>query len=249
MITAQLATIPERIECLEIVIKSLYNQVDRLNIICNGHTDKDLERFIGMPIGDKVIFYRRNNQMTDGEKYYNIENCEPGYIFTCDDDLQYSENYVQHMINKIEQYERKAVVTLHGRVWSDIPIYSFYRDRKEGINIPGGGMFRCTEQVIGDHRVHCGGDGVMAWHTDTLKMRYEYVELPNMSQLWMALVCNRLGIPQIVVEHDEFMVEAIWDGPGIWDKENQNDGMQTRLINERWITDEKREYYLKNSGE
>ena len=52
-----------------------------------------------------------------------------------------------------------------------------------------------------------------------------------------------------VAAHPEGLVEAIWDGPGIWDMENQNDGMQTRLINERWITDEKREYYLKNSGE
>jgi hypothetical protein len=76
---------------------------------------------------------------------------------------------------------------------------------------------------------------VAAWHTDTLKMRYDYIEKPNMSQLWLALVCNKFDVPQIVVEHPDGYIEQIWDGPGIWDKENRGDRVQTELINTRWI--------------
>ena len=243
MITCQIATIPERIDCLPTVISSLHKQVDRLNIICNGHTPEQLKRFEGMQFDCEVIFWRRNNEMTDGEKYWNIENAEPGYILTCDDDLEYPPDYVNYMISKVEQYERGFVVTLHGRVFLELPIYSFYRDRRNyEKNTPGAGMFQCLntvkhdEVILNDSTIGCGGDGVMCWHTDTLKMRYDYVEKPNMSQLWMALTCNRLRVPQVVVAHEADGLNVIWDGPGIWDAENQNDGVQTNLINTRWIT-------------
>jgi len=192
--------------------------------------------FFGTHIPDNLKIISRQNQKSDGEKHYNIENAEPGYIFTADDDILYPDNYVQYMISKIEQYDRKHVITLHGRVWNELPIYSFYRDRKEGFNTAGAGMFRCLETVKGDHFVDCGGDGVMAYHTDTFRMRYEWVELPNMSQLWVALACNKLGIKQLCVEHEAGWINALWDGPGIWDTENENDSVQTNLVNTRWIS-------------
>jgi hypothetical protein len=98
-------------------------------------------------------------------------------------------------------------------------------------------------QVDGDHvildakKAGSGGDGVMCWHSDTLKMRYEYCEEPNMSQLWMALVCNRFNVPQIVVEHPGDYLNYLLDDEmeTIWGKHNQHDGRQTELINTRWI--------------
>ena len=243
MITVQLATIPERIAILPEVIDSLYLQVDRVNVICNGHTKEQITALSTIYKDMDVYFYKRENQMTDGEKYYRIEEAEPGYIFTCDDDLLYGPGYVDYMISKIEQYGRKAVISLHGRCWEDFPIWSFYRDRADvnpfdGTRMPHDGdkpvIYRCMADVIGDHRVHCCGDGVAAWHTDTLRMKYEYVELPNMAQLWLCLTCNRFDVPQIVVEHKEGIVENLWDGEGIWDRQ-KDDSIQTGLINQRWI--------------
>lgn len=222
MITAQLATIPERIEYLPKVIESLLPQVDILNVILN-QTDI---AFGFHSWNKKLKFITRFNQMTDGEKHYNIENAAEGYIFTCDDDIIYPPDYVSYMISKIEQYKRKAVITLHGRVFPELPIWSFYRDRAE--------MYQCMGDVVGDHRADCGGDGVMAYHTDTFRMRYEWVELPDMSQLWVALACNRLGIPQIVVDHREGWLDAFDVPDTIWDRHHENDGVQTDLINQRF---------------
>lgn len=240
-ITVQIASIPERVASLKLTINSLLTQSHIINVMLNGHSDEQFEDlYSSYALTYGVRFHRRANQMTDGEKYFNIENARPGYIFTCDDDLVYDADYCSYMIDKIEQYGRRAVLSLHGRVWPGLPIASFYRDRKEGVNIPGGGAFQCLSNVAGDHIIQgpgvygCVGDGVAAWHTDTLRMSYDYVHAPNMSQLWLALACNKFGVPQIVAAHMEGFVQQVWDGPGIWDAENYNDGAQTNFINQMW---------------
>ena len=167
--------------------------------------------------------------MTDGEKYYNIENAEPGYLFTCDDDILYPKDYVEKTIAKIEEYKRKYVVSYHGRVWQPRPIRNFYTSRAA--------MYRCIEGFEGDHFVDCCGDGVAAWHTSTLKMRYDYCEEKNMSQLWLALKCNEDNVKQIAIGHPPgmFMDLTIDLEDTIWAQEIKNCRLQTNLINERWI--------------
>ncbi len=243
--TVNMATIPSRIETCAQAVNSLYDQCNCIELMLNGHTREDARK-LRFLIKDsfKVNFHFLDNSMTDAAKYFMVDK-QLGYIFTCDDDLEYAPNYCDYMIQKIEQYERKAVITLHGRVWPyipshDEPIASFYRDRKEGVNIPGGGAFQALSEVKGDHYIlsantaGCGGDGVMAWHSDTIKMSFDYCLYPNMSQLWMALKCNEDRVPQIVVEHQEGFVTQLWDGPGIWDDQIYNDGIQTDLVNKRW---------------
>ena len=235
-ITAQLATYPARIEILPQVINRLLPQVDRLNVMLNGYSDDDRRKLWDglfttiIKFGNhKLQFYQLDNSMIDCAKYYNIENAEPGYIFTVDDDILYPNNYVEKTIAKIEEYKRKYVVSYHGRVWQPRPIRNFYTARKE--------MYRCIEGFEGDHFVDCCGDGVAAWHTDTLKMRYDYCELPNMSQLWLALKCNEDNIKQIAIGHPPgmFMDLTIDLEDTIWAQEIKNCRLQTNLINERWI--------------
>ena len=246
MITAQLATIPERITLLPTVINSILPQVDRLNVMLNGYTDQqlsDLMRLwydsLDMTIDSRLRFIRRQNQMTDGEKYYGIEDIE-GYIFTIDDDIKYPPGYVHDMITKVEQYDRKFVVTLHGRVFQDLPINSYYGSKSRKA------IYQCLHGFDGDHiildenTVGCGGDGVMAWHSDTLKMRYKYVELPNMSQLWMALTCNRFKVPQMAIGHPADYLTYLWpeklgNHQTIFEKEVEESFEQADLINTRWI--------------
>jgi hypothetical protein len=183
MITAQLTTIPSRFEILPVVLKCLLPQVTRLNVMINEHT-----------IQQRV-------ELSDSDKYYKIEEAAPGYIFTCDDDIFYPPDYVQKSIEAIEKYGRKYVISYHGRVWNH-PCKNYYTDRKNK-GLPNEEMYRCIEGFEGDHFVECAGDGVAAWHTDTFKMRYDYCEYPNMSQLWLALKCNEDNVKQIAIGHPE----------------------------------------------
>lgn len=250
MITCQLATIPERIELVKQTIESLMPQVDRLNVMCNNYTDqhqdnlfhwaKDIEKIRGIDFFDGLFVYRRDNRMTDGEKYYNIENAEPGYIFICDDDIRYPDTYCQDMIAKIEENKRKYVVSLHGRIFTDFPIKYYFGNKGNQI------AYNCLQGFEGDHvicdeeTVGVCGDGVSAWHTDTLKMRYEYVEQPNMSQIWLALTCNRFNVPQKAIGHRADYLMYLWpEGlkthQTLWESQNADAYEQTDLINSRWI--------------
>lgn len=221
MTTAQMATYPARENILPMAVNSLINQVDRMNVMLNAY-DHIPECCKHPKIQTQIL----DNAMTDGAKFFGIENVK-GYVFTVDDDIIYPPDYIQKSIEAIEKYNRKYIITYHGRVWNPLPITSFYRDRAA--------MYRAIEGFEGDHIVQCGGDGVMAWHSDTFQMRYDYVEGPDMSQTWMALACNAAGVKQIAIGHplgwlkpiDLDIEDTIW-------YRQQADGVQTKLINSRW---------------
>lgn len=209
MITAQLATIPQRESSLRLTIASLEKQVDHLSIR-NG----DL---------------RISGVMGDAEKFADVESYN-GYFFTCDDDLIYPPDYVSYMISKIEQYKRKAVITLHGRNYTPGRIEKYYggRNRTEA--------YHCMQRVVGDHQVMVGGTGVMAFHTDTVKVKYEDFKLPNMADLWMGIVCKNQNVPIMVVEHLPNWLLAGYDGEDtIWNKHFNNDSVQTEMYNKYMI--------------
>ena len=222
MITAQMATYPARLNILPLAINSLLPQVDRLNVMLNGYG----ENFVPACCKNvKINICYLDNSMTDAAKFYGIDKLK-GYIFTCDDDIYYPPDYVKKTIQKIEEY--KCVITYHGRVWNPLPIRNFYTDRAE--------MYRCLQGFEGDHQVDCGGDGVMAWHSDTFTMRFDYCEHKNMSQLWLALACNKAGVKQMAIGHHEgwFKDLTIDEDNTIWAWENEKCGIQTRLVNERF---------------
>jgi hypothetical protein len=231
IITAQMATYPARLNILPAAINSLLPQVDKLNVMLNGYNTSFIPSCCKH---SKIKVHYLDNSMTDAAVYYGIDKLK-GYIFLTDDDIYYPADYVEKTIAKIEEYERKYVVCYHGRVWNDLPIKNFYTDRKDK-GLPTEGMYRCMEGFEGDHFVDCGGDGVMAYHSDTFTMRFDYCEFPNMSQLWIALKCNEDGVKQIAIGHPEgwFKDLTVNEEETIWAMENQNCGLQTRLVNERF---------------
>ena len=114
MITAQIASIPERENMLQVVVNSLINQVDQLNVMLNGYKDapiflKQLEFHT-----DKLNYYATDNETGDAAKFFRVEQAK-GLFFTCDDDIQYPPDYVQVMKKKLKEYDNKVILTNHGR--------------------------------------------------------------------------------------------------------------------------------------
>ena len=204
MITANIATIPNRKDMLLMAYNSIVNQVDEIYI--NTGIDN----------------------MGDGEKFKYIHKQE-GYIFTCDDDIIYPPDYVTEMIDHIERFKRSAIVTLHGRTFDKFPIASYYRGRKQG--------YHWNKDQDFDVPVDSGGTGVMAWHSDTIKIDYKDIKHPNMGDVWMAVFARRAGIPIICVKHKADWLKYI--GPPedmenpktIWSKHYNSDKIQTQIYN------------------
>jgi hypothetical protein len=209
----------QRDESLFRMMDSIYNQADEINIALNLH-DKIPNKFLNDP---KINCFLTDNLIGDGYKYYKLNESD-GYFFTVDDDLIYPSDYAQYMIEKFEQYSGMYIVTLHGRVFYNYPIGSYYRSPHHNFTYFGD----MNEDVF----VHFGGSGVMMFHTNLLKFPYTDIKSANMGDIWLAKFANEKGIRIICIKHK---MGYILNVPGvrttIFDTYKFNDKAQTDLAN------------------
>ncbi|MBV7265561.1 glycosyltransferase family 2 protein [Erythrobacter ani] len=110
-------SIPSRIGAFEKVIERLLPQVDELHVY--------LDKYARIPdflSSKKVEIYRSENydiDFRDNAKFLMFDQCkkrfpEGFYYFTFDDDIVYPHDYVRHLIAGIDEFDRSAVVGVHG---------------------------------------------------------------------------------------------------------------------------------------
>ena len=203
MKVAMIASIPEREQMLERTVESLRPQVDEIRVALNEYSK--IPAFL-----NKHEVVMLDNEKGDAGKHYFADQFE-GYLLSCDDDLIYPPDYVEKMIAGVDQY--KCACTLHGRVYNYRPILNF---QMAFIGYP------CLSTVQHDTRVDIGGDGVMCWHTDFLKIRYEDFKSKNMSQLWFSKQCIEQGVKIMCLAHGGDYLT--YQGPKwtIWDESAKN---------------------------
>jgi FkbM family methyltransferase len=222
-ITANMATIPERVNVLPDVIKSIIDQVDEINVYLNGFTD--LPKCL-LHYKIKVFWSQRENgDLGDAGKFYKVGKTK-GYFLSIDDDLIYPQNYVQKLISAIEAYDRKAVISFHGRVLKEMEILNYYsRSSLE--------TYKCLNYVNGDHPVHIGGTGVMGFHFSTIQLDIKDFEIPNMADVWLAKKSQEQEIPIMVIGHEsEWIMHAPIDmNNTIAHKMKNNSETVTNLVN------------------
>lgn len=206
-----LATIP----CRDVMttLESLRYQAD---IVCVNYNFSQLSNQM---FGDASKFLPFAN-FFDG-----LETEEEIYCFSCDDDLIYPSNYCQVMIDAIEKYNRKAIITCHGRTFPPRRITSYYRDKLDG--------YRCLCDVDQDVRVDSGGTGVMAWHASLMAPAMDMFRAANMADVFVGRYAKRLRIPIICIAHGEGWIRYIDqpEGSTLWEKHCKNDELQTKYWN------------------
>ena len=217
-ITAQLATIPDREDFLKQVVNSLIDQVDLLSISLNNYK-KVPEWLRVLPVETRLL----DNSTGDAAKFYGIEDIG-GYFFACDDDLIYPKDYIETLIDKIEQYQRRAIITLHGRVMPQRKVVSYYKDRFE--------IYRCLGTGDYDVRVHVGGTGVMGFHSDTFKIKYSDFKEKNMADIWVSGHAKRQNVPIVVIAHKAGWLVPLIPTNTIWDQHYEDDELQTNIYND-----------------
>lgn len=207
-----------RLNSLIKTIDSIYHQSDIINVVLNNYDEIPIELYdkkINLLIGD--------NEKGDAYKFYPLNNSK-GYYFTIDDDLIYDSNYSNHLIDKIEEFERKKIVTLHGRNFDKFPIKSYYSDKSFLSH------FRDSQKK--DIKVQFGGTGVMAFHTDLLKINMDYFKLPNMADVWVGKYAKENNIDIISVKRNKSMVIQQSIDESIYDNYLTDDTHQTIIVNQ-----------------
>jgi hypothetical protein len=221
-----MATIPSREKALQECLASILPQADIINLYFNGWNG-NIPHFARHP---KIRIFESEKEygdLGDVGKFFLCEEWNNAYIFTTDDKIIYPGNHTKVMIETIEKYNRKAVISNHGRIFhTDRPCKTYYWDCKEFLG--------CLATVSSDRFVHEIGTGVMAFHTDTFKPTLEMFPRANMTDIYISIELNKLGIPRVVRAHREYDYRISRNWPhahSISQTLNKNDKIQTDTIN------------------
>ena len=183
---AGMASMQSREALLKRTITSVYDQFDEIAIYLNDydHIPSFLKRdkikvWLGALYGD----------LGDGGKFFQSHQAQ-GYYFGLDDDILYPSDYAAKMVEKINEYEFRALLCVQGNDLPQKKMSSYYADKT-------GHYFEAEQSQ--DHEVHIPGTGTVAFHTDFFKLHYGQFLLPNMTDLWLGSLALSQDIPIICV--------------------------------------------------
>ncbi len=195
MIVAGIASVPWRQDTLQLTLRSIVKQVDKVNVFLNGYDTIPTFLTSNTPFLDisKVEVYQSQQygDLGDAGKHFCPDHLE-GYHLCLDDDIIYPPDYAAKMIRKIEEYKRKAVIGVHGTLFKK-PIDRFMNSRT---------CVRFEWPLLNDVAVHMLGTGTLAYHTDTIILDTDRPH-KNMDDIDVALKCEALNIPRITTERPE----------------------------------------------
>lgn len=219
-VTVGIATMPGREKSLKETLASLLPQVDNIYLTLNGFTS--VPAWIRNP--KIVASVEPTNSLGDAAKFgYKAQK---GYIFTCDDDLIYAPDYVKNMVCAIEKYNRKCVITIHGRRFMSMPVKSYYHCDAF--------VVRCLGSLAKDLFMHIPGTGVSAWHSSAVKIKLSDFEVKNMSDIWMGVICQKQRVPVVAIEHVHGWVlesRSYDNTKTICYTQHRTDDVQTHVVN------------------
>jgi len=184
-----MATMPSREFSLQETIQSVLPFCDELNLYMNNWCF--IPKFLYQPKINIFLSQDHLGDLGDTGKFFRCESWD-GYVFTIDDKIIYPRDYVSVMIRAIEQYRRKAVISLHGRILKPVS-KSYYHDPLQAV--------RCLDYHPEDLFAHVLGTGVMAFHTDTFKTKLRMFPSSNMSDIWMSIALQNANIPVLLLKH------------------------------------------------
>lgn len=224
-ITASVSTVGWREKSLEVTVKSMLPQVDRLNVFLQKY--EQVPDFLDHP---KITVAVGNDYpdalvLGDAAKFFWADRVE-GYHFILDDDIIYPSDYVSYCISKIEQYGRKAVVGFHGSIFKE-KVSHYAKDRT---------VFSFTNANSIDRPVHMLGTGVLAYHTDTIKVNIRDFLIRNMADIWFAILGQKQKVPFIALQKAKNYIISV-PGTGvepqsIWGQSVNNYSVQVGLVNQ-----------------
>ncbi len=216
MITAQIASLPERADTLEKTVDSLIDQVDMVFVALNNY--EKVPSFLEN--NRKIVSILMDNTLGASAKFYDADK-RSGYVFTCDDDLVYPQGYVSYMIDAIKRHG--GIVSLLGKRYDDRPISSY----RKGYTT----IYRALKPVSVDAEVHVGGTGVMAYHTDSFTADIDMFKRKNMVDLFIAKAAHEQGVTITSIAHPHSYLHHKLYPERIWVTSRGEDSYQTEVLN------------------
>jgi hypothetical protein len=220
-----MAALPNREGVLRSSIKSLYDQVDVINLALNDF-NKVPDFLIDLPKVNPIL---TTNEYGDANKYIKIEEYDNVYYFSCDDDLIYPNNYIDTYIRNIDKHQ--GLITIHGSILPNRKLTSYFKDRTL--------ISHYAKVKDACDRVDIPGTGVSGFNTSKLKLKFSDFVNRNMADIFVGISCKLQGVNCIAIEHPENWVRThdseIGSQNTLFKKHRHDDSIQTSHLNKvKW---------------
>lgn len=232
--TVLIVNIPEREESLKFILNKLINQVHEIRIVFNDY--ESIPEWTNSY--DKLRCYYNKELLTSNSIWIAMEDISDGFIFTCDDDIDYPDDYIETMINKSKFYDNKCIITMYAEVANRPPTtYSYLELETNRIRRTLKAYLCFDDENNQDLFVDIAGVGCSMFHSSILSPKLE--DFPDIycRDLWFAVLAAKNKIPIVRIA-----------SPKNWLKKIEN--VQTRNVHEIWRSNnkfiERREEIYKN---
>lgn len=194
LVGVSIATYPMRREIIGPTIASLKDQCDVIRLYLNNYDaipDEIMDALGGKP--HEIVIDPMSAKRASAKLHWAYV---PGYHIICDDDIIYPKDYVSHMIEKINQYEKKAFVGVHAVIFEE-----FIKDSKNSRKH----IFDARRALSEDTPVHLIGTGTLAYHSETSQhVPIKDIErVPYSIDETFAVIAKRSSVPLIAVQRDD----------------------------------------------
>ncbi|MFF7061222.1 glycosyltransferase [Pseudomonas sp. NPDC008258] len=222
-VVVSLCSIPERAELLRQVLASLAPQVDALHIYLDRYDS--IPDFVRNCHPQVTVYLSKDHPgLRDNGKFLAFSAlAEDCYYFTADDDIVYPPDYVASMVRRIEDYERQAVIGVHGVLLPEQADGYFTSFRKVH-------MFK--KELERDALVNNLGTGTVAFHSGLLRgLDLTHFGTPGMADLHLSVFCKQRDIPMIALARPEdWLQELPSPNTSLYNEFRQADDQQSALI-------------------
>ena len=218
-VMAFMASFPPRIEKLRLAVESLLPQVDRIYIYLNNY--ESVPDFLR---DERIQVEIGGQDLRDNGKIFHMEQAPDGYFFTVDDDIEYPDDYCEHLVRAIEKYDRKAVVGVHGVILGKPFVRYFSPDRT---------VFSFKHALAEDEQVNILGTGTVAFHSSLMRPCLLDFRNTGMADIWMAILSKNKSAPMMAVSRKAAWLTPIAmgeEGPTLFDEFFENDKVQTEVL-------------------
>lgn len=218
-----MASIPTRKQQLKSSVHSILDQVDILCIYLNNYQTVPSYLF-----HDKIRIYRSqaHGDLADTGKFYPLQFYDNAYYFTLDDDLLYPRNYIETLTQKVDVYERRAFICVHGNILTHERLTSYYQDKK-GVHY--------AKALPSDKQVDIPGTGTLAFHSQLYQPNIQDFPRRFMTDIWMFKIAYMRDIDVIAIARSKQWLQSLLvkpDSHAIYNRFHQQDALPTKIINQ-----------------
>ena len=218
---AGVASIPERVTSLKLVIDSIYDQVDKIGVYLNNY--ESVPSFL---LRKKIIIRQSQDHgdLKDNGKFYFLSQAKEQYYATLDDDIIYPSDYVARLIETLQITSHQSAIAVHG-VHLPKQINSITAHRY---------VYHYERSTPFVTRVDILGTGTVLFDQSVWKLQTNEFIDTGMSDVWFALAANKRGYPLFVINRNRgWLSRSPFEKPendNLYKTAKRNQDMQVGLL-------------------